>query len=128
MPAKQLEHFTPLSLALGNNLGINLNHNLIYRRLGVVQVNRQGESDIIIRRIFMSASIKCPQCGKMMQSDAKVCGFCSYDLQSNQPASRQKNSLKGCFAIIILALLAILILVGISSIVSEGPAPAVSMQ
>ena len=37
----------------------------------------------------MSASIKCPQCGKMMQSDAKVCGFCSYDLAKNQHAAFQ---------------------------------------
>lgn len=75
----------------------------------------------------MTSSIKCPQCGKMMQSDAKLCGFCSYDLANNQPASLQKNSLKGCFAILALFITAMLILAGINSIVSEGPAPAVSM-
>jgi predicted nucleic acid-binding Zn ribbon protein len=76
----------------------------------------------------MSGSIKCPQCGKMMQSDAKVCGFCSYNLEKSQPAAPQKNGLKGCLAVMALIILAVLILVGISSIVSEGPSQPVSMQ
>ena len=44
------------------------------------------------------------------------------------PPSAPKNSFKGCLAIMALVILAIVILVGISSIVSEGPAQAVSMQ
>ena len=69
----------------------------------------------------MSGSIKCPQCAKMMQSDAKVCGFCSYDLLKNQPAPATKNSRLGCLAIMALVILAILILGGIRSIVDDGP-------
>jgi hypothetical protein len=55
-----------------------------------------------------------------MRSDAKVCGFCSYDLINNRPAPRSKNRLLGCFAIMALAILAILILAGIKTMVSEG--------
>jgi hypothetical protein len=57
----------------------------------------------------------------MMRSDAKVCGFCSYDLINNRPATRSKTPLLGCFAIMALAILAILILAGIKTMVSEGP-------
>ena len=45
-----------------------------------------------------------------------------------QPPSAPKNNLKGCLAITMLIVLAIVILVGISNIVSEGPGEAVSMQ
>ncbi len=68
----------------------------------------------------MSGPIKCPQCAKMMRSDAKVCGFCSYDLVRNRPAPPTKNSRLGCLAIIALVVIGILILGGIRSIVDEG--------
>ncbi len=44
------------------------------------------------------------------------------------PAPAPKSGAKGCLAIMLLVALAIAILVGISSIVSEGPGEAVSMQ
>lgn len=69
----------------------------------------------------MSGSIKCPQCAKMMQADAKVCGFCSYDFLRNQPAPPTKNSRLGCLAIMALVVLAVLILGGIRSMVDDSP-------
>ena len=72
----------------------------------------------------MSAPIKCPQCAKMMQSHAKVCGFCSYDLVNNAPAaSPKKKNLVGCFAIVAVLVLGVLIVGGIRSLVSEVPPP-----
>ena len=86
-------------------------------------------NEVIIRSIPVSESIKCPQCGKMMQSYAKACGFCSYDFVKDKPAPPSKNALQGCFAIMALVLLGALILLGISSLVSEDrPAQAVSTQ
>jgi len=55
-----------------------------------------------------------------MQSDAKICGFCSYDLVKNEPAAKPKSNLLCCFAILALVILALAILAGISSIVCEG--------
>jgi hypothetical protein len=56
----------------------------------------------------------------MMQADAKVCGFCSYDFLRNQPARPTKNGRLGCLAIVALVVLAVLILGGIRSIVDDG--------
>ena len=56
-----------------------------------------------------------------MQSDAKVCGFCSYDFAQNKPApSPPKTAVKGCLAIIALVVLGALVLIGIRSIVGEA--------
>lgn len=70
----------------------------------------------------MSEPMKCPQCAKTMQSDAKVCGFCSYDLVNKQPAKPAKNALLGCFSIVALIIVGVLILGGIRSIVNDRPA------
>lgn len=61
----------------------------------------------------------------MMQSDATVCGFCSYDFVQNRSASSPpKTAFKGCLAIIALIVLGALILTGIRSIVGDA-SPAV---
>ena len=112
---------TATAQALGDNLGINQINNLIYRAGGVIQANGRDQSHDTIRRSPVSGLTECPQCAKMMKSDAKVCGFCSYDFVNNRPAPTSKNSLLGCIAIIALVILTMLILAGIKSIVSEGP-------
>lgn len=87
----------------------------------IVKSNAHDQNDDTKSRISVSGTIKCSQCSKMMQSDAKVCGFCSYDLVTKQPAKRSKTPLMGCFAVIALLILGVAILGGIRSIVSEGP-------
>jgi hypothetical protein len=66
--------------------------------------------------------MKCPQCSKMMQVDARVCGFCSYDFVQRKPASSPpKTAVKGCLSIIALIVLGAIILMGIRAMVVETP-------
>ena len=63
-----------------------------------------------------------------MQSDAKVCGFCTYDLVKIQPASTTTAG-NGCLAILALLVLGALILGGIRSmVVDESPIPQTVVQ
>lgn len=51
-------------------------------------------------RKTMSGSKKCPQCAELVQMDANVCRYCSYDFKARAPAAPPKNSLQSCMTIL----------------------------
>jgi hypothetical protein len=50
----------------------------------------------------MSGSRKCPQCAELVQLEAKICRFCSYDFVNRSPAKPPKNSFQSCMTVFLI--------------------------